>query len=174
MEVKNFMDGLSFSIKGIFLLLLTLSSGHFKKYLGPNLDHILEKNKFMTNILLFSFIYFAITITNFRENKKPMHPLLIFKLAFGIYIFFIMFGKMEYNCTLITIILLLCAYINYTFYRYYKKNKNFKEFEKLKKLQNIIYFLIVLVLIIGFSININKKYVNNSNKNKSLIKYLFI
>lgn len=174
MEINNFMDGVSFSIKGIFLLLLTLSSGYFKKYLGPNVNLILQKNIFMINLLLFSFIYFAITITNFRTNNSSIHPSLIFKISFGIYIFFIFFGKMEYYSTLITIILLLCAYLNYTYYRYYKRNNKNKKFKQLKKLQNILYFLIVLTLIIGFLINFKNKYINSNNKNKSLIKYLFI
>lgn len=156
MEVNNFMDGVSFSIKGIFLLLLTLLSGYFKRYLGPNVDKILNKNKFMSNLLLFSFIYFAITLTNFKKGEKPMNPLVIFKLTFGIYIFFIMFGKMEYYCTMIIIILLLCAYLNYTYYSYYKRSKNFKEFEKLKKVQNILYFSIITVLLAGFLINFNR------------------
>lgn len=167
MEIKTFMDGVSFSIKAIFLLLLSLSSKYFTKYLGFNFHNILDKNPLVKNILLFSFIYFAITLTNMDRDSKELHPFIMLRLSFGIYIFFILFGKMEYYCTLIAIILLLTAYINYTFYRYYKKNNKIEEFKKLKKIQNIIYGSIVLMLVIGTSLKYNK------HKNESFLKYLF-
>tara|TARA_B100000424_G_scaffold148528_1_gene113162 strand:+ start:7831 stop:8340 length:510 start_codon:yes stop_codon:yes gene_type:complete len=167
MEIKSYMDNISFSIKGIFLLLLTLSSKYFTKYLGFNFHSILNKAPLMKNVLLFSFIYFAITLTSTEKNSKELHPLILLRLSFGIYIFFILFGKMEYYCTLITVILLLSAYVNYTFYRYYKKNNKIEEFKKLKKIQNVIYTFIIVTLVVGISLKYNK------HKNESIIKYLF-
>ena len=174
MEIKNFMDYVSFSIKGLFLLLLALSGSYTKKHLGYNIEYILEKNMLVSNIFFFSLIYFAITITNINNDDiKMLNPLFVLKLTIYIYIFTLLLGRCEYYCTIIILMLLILCYLNYTFYRYYKKNKKYDEFRKLKKLQNILYFLIILILIIGFIIYFNKNFIRSSNKNKSLIKFFF-
>ena len=154
MEKETFMDGLSFSVKSVFLLLLTLMSSYFKKYLGPHINKLLKTNTIIINLLLFSFIYFAITLTNFQNKKSELlHPYVIFKLSLGIYVFFILFGNLEYYSTIIVLFLLLVAYLNYTFYYYYKKSKHIEKFKQHKKIQNMLYYSIITVLLIGFLLN---------------------
>ena len=149
MEIKNTMDEISFSIKGLFLLLLALSANYFSYLLGPNINIILKKKQLFTNILLFSLIYFAISHSGDDGVDTRTHPITIFKLSLGVYAFFILLTKCEFYSTYLVLILLLLCYYNFTFYAYYKKERQMEKFEKLKNLQNYLYLSVILSLLIG-------------------------
>ena len=168
------LDIFSNTIRGIFLLLLTLLSSFYVNFLGPNIHNIIYQNIFISNLLLFSLIYFAITLTKLNEGNFMIHPKDEFLLTFFIYIFFLLLGKCEYYCTLIVLVLLLLCYTNYNFIKYAQKKNNLEEHIKLKKLQNLLYILIIAVLFIGFTIYFHKYFIKSKNKNiSSLIQFLF-
>ena len=177
MIIKNPSDYLSFSLKGLFLFLLIISTSYYIEYFGHNIKNIFKFGHYIPNIVMFLFIYFVIDISliNFdKDNEdKPIHPINLMKLSLFIYIFIIIFTRCEIKCTIIISILLTLSFFNYTFYRYYKQINELEIFRKLKIIQNILYTFIIFFLIIGFSIYFKLNFLDKKNKNKSLLNFFF-
>lgn len=177
MNIKNPSDYVSFSLKGLFLFLLIVSSSYYMEYFGHNFKNIFKIGHYVPNIVIFLFIYFivdlSLNIDGINKDDSPVNPIDLLKLSLYIYIFIILFTRCDKYCIIIISILLIISYFNYTFYKYFKQIGNINRFRKLKYIQNILYSLIIFILLIGFSLYFNTYFINSKAKNKSLLEFLF-
>ena len=81
---------------------------------------------------------------------------------------------MDLTFTLIVFLLMAMAYINSTFIHYYKSEtpEEIKLIENLEKIQKLLYILIIVLILIGFSLYFRKQY-NDYYKTWSTSKFLF-
>lgn len=168
------MDNLDLNeiLKGVFLLVLAIAGNFVAETLGCKTQKLLSENMFAKHFISIFILYFAIGFVN---NDQPQHPFVIMILSAIIYIFFILFTKMDIIFTLIVFLLLGTAYINSTFINYYNKletTDNIELIEKLEKIQKFLYILITILILIGFSLYFRKQY-NDYYKTWSTSKFLF-
>jgi len=159
------------SVKGIFLLLLAVAGNFVAETLGCKTQKLLSENMFAKHATILLILYFAINFTNTDDN---IHPGDVLKLAFSIYILFILFTKMSINFTLIVFGLLASAYINSTFIVYYKKvtPDDHKKIETLEQIQKMFYISMISFILIGFGLYYNKQ-AKEYGKSWSASKFIF-
>lgn len=151
-------------MKGIFLLLLAVVGNFIAEMMGCHTRKLLSNNMIAKHIITFIILYFAIDFTT-TDIVNPTDNLI---LSVKIYVLFVMFTRMNLKFTIATFVLLAIAYKMNAYIDYYKKTK--KEYKKLIEIRNYLYYLIVLLLVIGFILYYYKQY--NSRKNFSLQKFI--
>lgn len=158
-------------IKGIFLLVLAVAGNFVAETLGCKTQKLLSENMYAKHLVILLILYFAI---GFTSGDVPQHPIVVLKMAVGIYVLFLLFTKMDLGFTLIVFGLLALTYINSTFIDYYKKvtPEEEKKIELLEKIHKIMYGSMTILIVIGFALYFRKQY-NDYYKTWSTPKFLF-
>lgn len=149
--IENTMNA---SIKGIFLLILTVASNFNAETLGCRAQKFLAESMFGKHILNLALIYFAINLT----DNEDTHPNIILKRTLVVWIGYLLFIRLPLNVTLFVFCLLMVVYTLGNYIDYYKKkeinsesdneiiNENYK---KMVSIRNILFNVIIVSLIIG-------------------------
>ena len=101
-SIKNLND--NSYLPAVFLLIITISGNFLAETFSCSIRQLLENNYIAKNILLFFLIFFTSSI-NANSHESPLVKL---RKAFIIYIFFIMFSKMNKQAGI------------WTFYQYFR------------------------------------------------------
>lgn len=141
------------SIKGIFLLILTVASNFNAETLGCRTQKFLSESMFGKHLLNFALIYFAINLT----SNEVVHPNTILLRTVYVWIGYLFFIRMPLNYTILVFGLLLSSYTLGNYIDYYErdmpeenKDKNIKERTKnFKSARKFLFGLIPIVIIIG-------------------------
>ena len=147
------IDQIVTMVDGFFLLFLAISGNFVAETLGCKTQYIFSKNMYVKQLIVFSMIYFTI---NFTSTKSPSPQESLLK-SIVLWIFFLLFAKMNPLFTILAIILLLCIYSvdNYEKYLHSKKNKS--KDKELKKYKKILAGAIVICILLGSFIYYKEK-----------------
>ena len=152
-------------LPAVFFLILTISGNFLAETFSCSVRKILTYNFIAKHILLFSLIYFTNSINNNLKDKTG--PLEKLQKSFFIYLFFIMFSKMNIFFTTVGFGILSSIYISSDYTNFIIENK--KQLNPLiPYLKNILRLSLVGWTIFGFIYNIIIK------KNKYKKKFTFI
>jgi len=164
------MDG---AIKGIFLLILAVSGNFVAETMGCKTQQLLTENMFVKHVVLYLIIFFALGFTS-EDNALPSK---IAREALIVWMFFVMFTRMSLFFTMIVFLLLAFRYVINTYIEHYKQKsekKNKKLIENLKNKGEIVVYVILLTLILGFSLYFRKQYNDWALKHKKWSTFKFI
>lgn len=165
------LDNPRSTIRGVFLLILAIAGGFTAETLGCRSRKLLRNNMIAKHIVSFFILYFSIGIF----SKKQVHPHQTFKTTVAIYSLFILFSRMNIYFTISVFLLLASNYVIWNYIDYFKSQKDDTlkdKIEKLTKLQNYIFYIILILIPIGFTMYAREQY-GVYKKEWSTIKFLF-
>ena len=146
-SIKNFKYTENVS-KGLFFLILGVSSNFIGETLGCQVQQLLSENVWAKQILTFMTINFGLDLTIGDETLSLRQNLFITIL---IYLFYLMFANMNFKFSIAGFVLMTIIYQSNKYIKHHKlkktKPEKIKKIEKIRK--NLIIGLILLVLV-GF------------------------
>ena len=144
-------------IVGIFLLILAISGNFLSETMGCQIQKLLSNNMFAKNIIIVMVIYFSL---GFASDESNPHPLYVMKQTILIWLFFLLFNKMDVYYT-IAVTFLLFAILICKDYKSYYNSQTGKEYKDktifLENLSNKLIIVTMLLTIIGFFIYFRKQ-----------------
>ena len=168
-------------IDGLFLLLLAVSGNFIAETLGCQTQELLSESIMAKQLMTFFIVFFTISYSN-NDAESPASKL---TKAGLVYIFFLLFTKMNLTPTIIVLMLLIGVYIANNYKKYYEaiyhKNKKHSSqertvhIEKIKqigKIQKMTMAGIIGVIIVGFFMYYKEKSVEY-NKTFEFKKFIF-
>jgi 4-hydroxybenzoate polyprenyltransferase len=156
--------------KGLFLLILTISGNFMGETLGCKTRKLLTENIYAKYLVTLFVIFFAVDFT----DDKNLSPLDNFISAFKIFIMFIIFTRMSLPFTIVAFLGIVSLYVINQYIDYYEsdKEKNKEIIHKLKRVNNILLYIIIFIIIIGFILYTYKQY-KDHKKDFSILKFIF-
>jgi hypothetical protein len=155
-------------IKSIFLLLLALSGGYVAQTLGCKTQKLLTENMYVKHIVIIMLVYFTSSV--FSEDKNPNENI---KTSILIYLFYLLFTKMNIYFTISVFILLGINYILSTYVKYYEKQEiEEARIDLFKDYQKKLTIGAAVLVITGFTLYANEKY-KEYGKGFSLKTFMF-
>ncbi len=166
-------------LDSIFLVFLALMGSVGFKLLGCPLQNLLHNNIWARQITYFIVILFT---SSFLDNQGKTPPIIHLKNAFLIYLFLVIYTKMDVKFTVIVFFMILSVYIGHIYIRYYNNkisdkftgdDKYYKSLIlKINNANSIIAYSALVIVIFGFiSFYINKK--KQYGKKFNFIKFIF-
>ena len=153
-------------IKGVFLLLIAISTNFMVETIGYNLRTLLKTNLIIKHILLLLIIYFSINFADY--GISPFENL---KGSFVIWVVYLIFVKIPVFSSVTIFALLSITYYCNSYINYYEKLTN-KEYNNIiMVLRNVVYYLnriILTVFVIGFLM-----YLRTLKRNTPLFTIIF-
>lgn len=144
-------------IVGIFLLILAVSGNFLSETMGCQIQKLLSTNMIAKNIIIAMVIYFAL---GFASDETNPHPLYLMNQTIIIWVFFLIFNKMDMYFTIVVTFLLFSILLCKDYISYYH-GKNEKEYNEkiafLEDLSNKIIILTSLITIVGFLLYFRKQ-----------------
>ena len=159
--VNNYEEILTQSlgiIDGLFLLLLAVSGNFIAETFGCQTQELLSESIMAKQIMTFFIIFFTISYSN-SDTENPTTKLIKSSI---VYIFFLLFTKMNIFPTVVVLFLLMGLYISNNYKKFFistfnKKNKSNKNLvshqDKIKnitKIQKILIIGVAIVISMGF------------------------
>lgn len=134
---------------GLFLLLLTISGNFIAETLGCSTRKFLTESQIAKQIILLFLIYFSINLNSKNDKENPFNKI---KSAFFVWIFFIIFEKMNIYFTGLVFLILTIIYILNNYKKHYQevKKDDEKTIKNLNKYIEKLEILMILLVIIGF------------------------
>ena len=141
-------------VKGLFLLILTVMGNFLGETIGCPTRKLLSGNMFVKQVVLICFIYFTISFTgSIGEN-----PVYVMQKTIVLWMFFVMFTRMNIVFASIVFLLLAIAYIFETFISYHRTIKT--EISTIQRYEQYRSWLILGIgglTLIGFSMYLHKQ-----------------
>ena len=156
-------------VLGIFLLILAVSGNFVAETLSCKTQKLLSESMLAKNLVIILVIYFALGITNDEENKRPD---LILIDALKVYVFFLIFNKMELPFVMVVFGMIATLLIIYNWRQYFLKNDQEEVAEKLSTSMNGIIVTTLIVTLIGFILYFKKQYTDYKG-DFSILKFIF-
>ena len=144
-------------IKGIFLLILAISGNFLSETMGCQIQKLLTNNMFAKNIIILMVIYFSL---GFASDQTNPHPWDIAKQTLFIWVFFLIFNKMDVYYTTIVTFLLFSILLCKDYLKYYITENTKEHNEKIVYLEDIVDKIVIvtlLITIVGFFIYFSKQ-----------------
>ena len=131
---------------GLFLLILSVSGNFIAETFSCRTRSMLTHSMIAKNILILFLIYFTIDFT----SDEIINPVTQMKNSFYIWLFFLMFTKMNIYFTIAAFLLLTILYTLKKYKAYYKKLKQKQLHVHTDQLSKIVEGTMLLTVIIGF------------------------
>lgn len=158
--VNNYEDILTQSlgiIDGLFLLLLAVSGNFIAETFGCQTQELLSESIVAKQIMTFFIIFFTISYSN-SDTENPTTKLIKSSI---VYIFFLLFTKMNIFPTVVVLFLLMGLYISNNYKKFFistfnkkKSNKNLvshqDKIKNITKIQKILIIGVAIVISMGF------------------------
>ena len=154
-------------MKGLFLLILAVSANFVGNLLGCKTQKLLTDNILAKQVVLVFLIYFTVDLT----SDKVIHPLETMKYTLLLWIFYLLFTRMNMIFTMILFILLLMMYVMNNYKEYLvslNEDENKEMIEMIDQIVQMIPIVIVVLLVIGFGMYFMKQ----RKEHKKNFKYL--
>ena len=165
------LDNPRSTIRGVFLLILAIMGNFTAETLGCRSRKLLTDNMIVKHLVSIFILYFSIGIF----SKKQVDPIETVKTTVKIYLMFILFSRMNITFTIIVFLLLATNYIIWNYIDYFKSKEDDKyksKIDNLVKLQNNIFYVILVLILIGFILYTREQY-GFYKKDWSTVKFLF-
>ena len=153
-------------IDGLFLLFLAISGNFLAETLGCQTQELLTNSVIAKQVMTFFIIYFTIDYSD--DNIED--PSIKLTKASLVYIFFLLFTKMDLKPTILVFILLFITYVSNSYKNYYeatfKENKkptkeetadHKKQISSLSSMQQTLMGVVVIVILAGFFMYFREK-----------------
>ena len=156
--------------RGLFLLILTISGAFIGETLSCKTRKLLTENIYAKYLITLFVIFFAV---DFTDNKN-LSPLDNFISALKIFIMFIIFTRMSLPFTIAAFFGVVSLYVMNEYIDYYEsdKEKNQEIIHKLNQVNNILLYVLIFIIIVGFLLYANKQY-REHKKDFSILKFIF-
>lgn len=149
----------------LFLLIITISGNFLTELFGCSTRRILENNFYAKYVLLFFLIYFASNLNNVEMNPyKRLYE------SLRIWLFFLLFTKMNIYFTTLSFTLLTIIYILNDFQTLYQ-DVNIERYKFLQQISVILKFLLIFSIIYGVLYYFKSQYVKY-DRNFKLEKFI--
>ena len=136
-------------IAGLFLVFFSISDNYVGDVIGCKTRKLFMNNMIFKHISLIFFIFFAVNLS----SEEHMHPLIAIRNTFVLWIFYILFIRMDTTYLGICFFLLISYYLLET-YKSYLKNHDIntynQQIDELEKYSQYIMYIFIVPLIIGF------------------------
>lgn len=148
--------------KGLFFLILGMSSNFLGDTFGCDLVKVLETNQYIKHLILLITIFFGLDLSSgnsISPNKKLINSLIVY----GIYILTV---HMDSRLTLLVFGLLAVVYYITLYENFHKSKIDKKKTKSLKNIRRNIVYVVCFIVILGFPNYISKRYeifTKNSN-----------
>jgi len=159
-------------IQGIFLLILAVSGNFVAETMSCQAQKLFTENMYIKHGILILIIYFSL---GFASNETIISPTELLKQALSIWVFFIMFNKMDMFYTGMVVAMLTVLLVCKNYITYYSKQDDEKHKKIINTLTQTIDSLfsgIMLTTIIGFGLYFKKQH-NDYFSTFSYSKFLF-
>lgn len=159
-------------ILGIFLLILAVSGNFVAETMSCQTQKVMNENMYVKNAIIILIIYFSLGFASSEDNLPPTELL---KQALYIWVFFLMFNKMELFFTGMVVAMLVVLLICKDYITYYSKQndeKYKKSIDTLSRTVDSLFYGITLTTIIGFGMYFKKQH-NDYFSTFSYSKFLF-
>ena len=144
-------------IDGLFLLLLAVSGNFIAETFGCQTQELLSESIMAKQIMTFFIIFFTISYSN-SDTENPTTKLIKSSI---VYIFFLLFTKMNIFPTVVVLFLLMGLYISNNYKKFFistfnkkKSNKNLvshqDKIKNITKIQKILIIGVAIVISMGF------------------------
>jgi len=152
--------------KSLLLLSLAVMGNFVAETLGCETQHLLNNSMLAKHACIIFIIYFTLNIS----TDKSINPFIEMKNSLILWVFFILFTKMNIYFTIVVFSLLCFHFVLGNFIEYYKKEE--ENTENIEKVRNKIYPLMGIFIMIGFTKYSFAKY-KEYKKTFSLSKFIF-
>lgn len=157
-------------VLGIFLLILAVSGNFVAETISCQSQKLLSNNMYAKNIVILMVIYFSL---GFASSESSVNPNTLAGKSLLIWVFFLIFNKMDIQYTIISIIGLFIILVLKNFVDYYDATKENTELVPiLIKGMDYIFAGVCLTVIIGFLFYFNKQY-NDYRSSFSFLTFIF-
>ena len=151
---------------GLFLLILSVSGNYIAETLSCRTRSILTHSMLAKHIMIMFLIYFTINFT----SSDAVHPVTQMESAFYIWIFFLMFTKMNIYFTVAAFLLLTMIYTLKNFKNFYKVKKEKQLYLQTDYMSKIVEATMILTVILGFIVYFRKQ--GKDHKNFDYLKFI--
>lgn len=135
----------------LFIINISILTNFIGDTLGNKIQTLFTENIILKHIIVILLIYTTITVV---DNK--INPYNRFKKTLYIWMLYLLLTKNILRITVILVFLMITLFILEDYINYYKNtNKNLEK--KLIKITNFLKYLILILLLIGHIIYINKQ-----------------
>lgn len=144
------------TIIGIFLLIIAVSGNFVAETLSCQFQRLLSENMIVKNMVVIMIIYFSL---GFASSQEMTHPLIIMGQSISIWIFFLLFNKMDIAFTIIVLVGLFGILVMKNFVDYYKTiDSGSSLIDFLSGVINNLFVFVCFVVITGFLLYLRKKH----------------
>ena len=144
---------------GLFLLILSVSGNYIAETLSCRARSILTNSMLAKHVMILFLIYFTINFT----AEKTIHPMLQMESAFYIWIFFLMFTKMNIYFTIVAFLLLTTLYTLKNFKKFYKHKKEEQLYRETDNISRLVEASMLITVIIGFIMYFRTQHKDHKN-----------
>ena len=159
-------------VVGIFLLILAVSGNFVAETISCQSQKLLSTNMLAKNVVILMVIYFSL---GFASSEKLVNPITLAGNSVLIWVFFLLFNKMDIQYTIISIVGMFAILVMKDFADYYDATKN-KENEHmvpaLLKGMDYVFASVCLTVIVGFLLYFKKQY-RDYYKTFSFMTFIF-
>jgi len=158
------------SIAGLFIVFFSISDNFVGDIIGCKTRKLFIDNMWFKHLSLLFFIYFAV---NFAVDKHE-HPLITFRHTLILWVFYIIFVRLDTLYLGISFFILLSYYVleNYKNYLMYHEKEKYKSYgDTLEDISQYLLILLVIPLVLGFYKNY-KYEKRNYGKSFEFIKFI--
>ena len=154
--------------QALFLMFLSISGNFVAQTLSCGSQSILSRNMFAKSVILFFMIYFTMDFS----STEVIDPIVQLKRSLLLWIYLLIFTKMDIYFTGMALSLLVITYIMNNFVQYYRVDEE-RNKEKIERMSNYINFLEsanILLILVGFFKYFLKQ--RKDHKNFSFSKFM--
>ena len=157
-------------LKATLLLFISIAGNFLAETLGCRTQFYLE-NMYIKHLLILFMIYFTI---DFTQGDEVVNPVVNLKRAIIVWIFFHLFTHLDIAPTVIVLLLFMTLFFmsNYMTYLEQINQKNSKLSKTLKKVEEVLFFLVLGIILIGFIYYYMEKK-DEYGKRFNLLKFIF-
>ena len=161
---------------GLFLFFLVFVSNFTMDRILPNsLIRFLEGSRLGEHLIAFLILLFTVNL--YATENKPFYIILGYVIL--LWLWFLITTKMHLMPILSILFLLLISYICYNVSRNLQYNEKIDKARQdrikyyLDKIQTVIFYLVIIITVIGGSIYFSEKYKLYRSDSSSLISFIF-
>lgn len=151
----------------VFYLLLAIAGNFLAETLGCQTQKVLADNIFVKQLVIFSLIFFTLTLGN---GSKKKHPRDNFKTALVYFVLFLFITKTPLMFSMLIMADLALMFVVQQLIAY--KKQEGEDVEKEEKFLDLLNYVFIGLLVLGFLIYLQKQY-NDFGEDFNAIKFLF-
>ena len=135
--------------QSLFLLFLSIAGNFVAETLSCGSQRILSNNMYVKSLIVFFMIYFTMDFS----STEVVNPMIQLKRSIFLWVFLLIFTKMDIYFTGMSLLLLVITYIMNNFVEYYsvESEKNNDKIKKLSGYIRIFELINLLLILVGFT-----------------------